>query len=546
MRSRFRLHLALVTGLALTLAGCAEETPKPAATPTRVDRVRMAGGENGFPSPFGGNTRGPSVAHSTLIFDSLLWRDADGKLMPWLATSWETSPDGKEWRFTLRDGVRWTDGQPLTAEDVAFSFQYITTGAAKAIPMFAGRVPVKDAVAEGPNRVVLRTETPFAPFVDRVAIRVPIVPRHVWQSVTDPARYRERNGLVGTGPYKLESWDEAAGSYLYVANEEFFMGPPYVKRLEFVPAPDELLALQRGEIDVAQLSEASPVAEEVLAQFKAPQYGTVTASGTVGTTLHFNLTKGFPYDNKQFRQAFAYAIDRKDLVRRILLGRGEPAMTGLLQPSDSPWVAPNLPTYDRDVGRARALLDQSGVRDMNGDGVRDLPNGAPFRPELIMSATGNPKTAELVSEYLREVGMAVEIKSLERTVADSATSDGRYDMALISYGIGNDPETQRTLVSSKSTSSSFGKVHGFVNARFDDLAVAQSGETDVAKRTAAAHEMQRIIAEELPVIPLYVNNRTAVYVSTVMDGWYYTPGGGPLYPGIINKLFFASSKRNGF
>jgi peptide/nickel transport system substrate-binding protein len=379
-----------------------------------------------------------------------------------------------------------------------------------------------------------------------VAVRVPIVPKHVWETVTDPAKYREPNGLVGTGPYRLESWDEAAGSYLYVSNDDFFMGPPYVKRLEFVPAPDELKSLQRGELDVAQLSESSPVPEDVLAQFKAPQYGTTGASGTVGTILHFNLTKGYPYDNKQFRQAFAYTIDRKDLVRRILLGQGEPAMTGLLQPSDSPFNAKGLPTYDRDVARSKTLLDQAGLRDVNGDGVRDLPNGDPFRPELLMSSSGNPKTAELVSEYLREVGISVTVKSLDRTSADSATSDGRYEIALIQYGIGTDPETHRTLVSSKSTSSSFGKVHGFVNARFDELAVGQSTETDAVKRTAMSQEMQRIIAEELPVIPLYVANRTTVFNTSVIGGLYYTPGGGPVYPGIINKLIFASNKHAGF
>jgi peptide/nickel transport system substrate-binding protein len=292
-----------------------------------------------------------------------------------------------------------------------------------------------------------------------------------------------------------------------------------------VPAPDELKALERGELDVAQLSEANPVPEEVVAQFKAPRYGTASASGTIGTVLHFNLTKGFPYDSKQFRQAFAYTVDRKDLVRRILLGQGEPAMTGLLQPSDSPFVAKGLPAYDRDVARSKSLLDQAGLRDVNGDGVREMPNGDPFRPELLMSSSGNAKTAELVSEYLR---------------------DGRYEIALIQYGIGTDPETHRTLVSSKSTSSSFGKVHGFVNARFDELAAAQSTETDAAKRTAMSQEMQRIIAEELPIIPLYVANRKTVFDATVIGGLYYTPGGGPVYPGIINKLIFASSKHAGF
>ena len=110
MRPRWSVRVALGAVAAMTRAACSQETSTPsaepgAAAPARIERVRMAGGDNGFPSPYGGNTRGPGVAHSRLIFDSLLWRAGDGKVMPWLATSWEASADGREWRFTLRDGV---------------------------------------------------------------------------------------------------------------------------------------------------------------------------------------------------------------------------------------------------------------------------------------------------------------------------------------------------------------------------------------------------------------------------------------------------------
>jgi ABC-type transport system substrate-binding protein len=119
-------------------------------------------------------------------------------------------------------------------------------------------------------------------------------------------------------------------------------------------------------------------------------------------------------------------------------------------------------------------------------------------------------------------------------------------MAVLGYGLWTDPDGFRTTLSSKSTSKSFAKVHGYVNARFDELAAQQLSQVDVAQRTRTAQEMQRIVAEDVPAIPLYVATRTIVFDRTVLDNWYYAAGGGPVYPGMLNKLIFVSDKRTGF
>ncbi len=102
--------------------------------------------------------------------------------------------------------------------------------------------------------------------------------------------------------------------------------------------------------------------------------------GQSGAVLHFNLTKGFPYSDQRFRQAVAYAVDREDLVKRILLGGGQVAMIGVIQPSNSPWIAPDLPTYRRDVAKAKALLDQAGLRTLTATGSATCPTGRPSSP----------------------------------------------------------------------------------------------------------------------------------------------------------------------
>ncbi|HVM15507.1 MAG TPA: ABC transporter substrate-binding protein [Egibacteraceae bacterium] len=542
--------IPVLTVLAVVAGACSTTTetrPPAASDPTvqRVERLRIAGGDWGYPSPFGGNLTGPSIVANSLIFDALLYQDADGNTIPWLASKWETSPSGTDWRFTIRDGMRWTDGRPVTAEDVAFTFDYIINGAGKTVPRFAGRVPVTEAVVESPNVVVVKTATPFASFVKDVGVRVPIFPKHIWADVADPIQYRDPKALVGSGPYKLESRDEATNSYLFVANDDHWLGPPLVKRIEAVPAANELLALQRGEIDAANPGD-SAVPDEAFKPFEDSRYGTISAAGIIGVTLHFNMTRGAPYEDRGFRQAMAYAIDRQDLLRRILLGRGELASMGMLQPSDSPWFAPNLPTYPRDVARARSLLDGAGLRDVNGDGLRELPSGEPFRPQLLISSASNVHTAELVGEYLREVGVEVRIESLDNRSFQSATTEARYDMALIGYGMAMDPEWQRFIISSTSTATSFGRVHGYVNPRFERLADLQAGQLDVTERSRTGWEMQRILADDVPTVPLYVANRMLVFDKTVMDSWYFMKGWGPLYPGHLNKLVFATTKRTGF
>ena len=426
-----RLATVAMAGLiALTACSTTDGAPPNAAEsgaprPAQVDRLRLstAGGKWGNPSPFT-YVAGPGLTHATLVFDTLVWKDSTGSFIPWLAKEWTRSPDGKEYRFTLHDGVTWHDGQPLTADDVAFTFDYLRANAPQlgtGLIHLQGLDSVNEVVAQGPNVVVFRLPRPYAPFEDWIAGRMLIIPKHLWSGVTDPVKFDPKLAVTGSGPYKLESYDVATGSYAFTANESFFMGVPHVRRLEFLPGADELAALDRGEINVASPAEGSP--PEALAAFES-RFAKVAGPGEANFILQFNLSKGFPYNDKRFRQALAYAIDRKDMVKRILLGQGEPGSPGGMAPSH-PFTPKDLPAYDRDIAKAKALLDQAGLRDTNGDGVRDFPDGSPFTPEMQNSSAHPPKTSELIKEYLREVGIDLRIRSLDPPAQISASGAGR-------------------------------------------------------------------------------------------------------------------------
>jgi peptide/nickel transport system substrate-binding protein len=536
---------ALLSGLVLAACGTTTKTPQANTDGTRpasVDLVRLAGSNLGYPSPYAYN-KGPGLAHTFLLFDSLLWKDSTGKLMPWLATARERSADGKEWTFTLRDGVKWADGQPLTADDVAFTFDYITKGPAKTALGVIGTVPVAETVVLAPNKVVLKLDKPFAPFEETVAGRVPIVPKHIWSTVTDPAKYRDPAAVIGTGPYTLLSSDETAGTYEYAAKADYWLGTPYVKRVQFVPAPNELLALQRGEIDIASVTQTP--AEVVDPLKNDPRFGMITAPGESTTALHFDVAKGFPFNDKRFRQAVAYTVDRNDMVKRILLGNGEPGFMGNVAAS-APFAAPDLPTYNRDIAKSKALLDEAGLKDVTGDGVRDLPSGEAFAPELLITATQS-KAADLLKEFLREVGVNLQIKSVDQAAADSAVAESRFDMALVGYGaLGSDPDWLRQRLSSKLPSKSFLRIQGWNNPIFEDAAAQQLVTVDPAERLKLVYQMQRAVAEDVPVMALYLETRTAIFNKAAFADWYYTPGGVfGLYPHFLNKHTLATGKTTG-
>lgn len=561
-RRKGRAWLAIAVALAVVAAGVAvilssrgadtepdggqADTAEPQAAAS-VELVRLPGRDQGYPSPFA-YVKGPGLVRANMLFDTLLWKDASGDMIPWLAEDWEHSPDGTEWTFTLREGVTWHDGEPLTADDVVFTFQYVTKGPGAAHLGVVAPPPVKEVVAEDDRTVVFRLERPVATFEDAVAGRVLIVPQHVWEGVTEPHTLRGPEAVMGSGPYTLDSYDQATGAYAFTANDDYFLGTPHVLRVQFLPVQNPLLALRQGEVDAAGPGTGTTdgVPDEALAPFQNDEFEILAEPGEATRSVHFNLAAGFPYDEVRFRQAVAYAIDRQQLVDRLLFGRGEIGTMGGLSPSH-PMLAPDLPTYGHDVNRAGALLDELGIVDADGDGWRDLPDGSAFQPVLQDNNTYSPKTAELVVEHLRAVGLNLAVQSLDQVAADAAAAEGNYGMALVGYGgLGGDPDWLRFRLSSKVPAKSFLRIHGYENPQFEAAAGRQLATLDPAEREPLVHELQRIVAEDVPYISLYVGDRFWISRPDVFDAWYYTPGAVfGLYPGPENKHALVTGQSTG-
>ena len=532
---------------AAATATTATATPATAATaaPTTpaVDRtIRLAGGSFGYPSPFA-MTRGGGYLPMSLLFDTLVWRDAE-KVQPWLVREWTISEDNRTYRFRLRDGLQWADGQPVTADDALFSAEYI---AANPIPwtirldlIEAGR-KIDDSTFE------FRLKETYAPFLDNDMASLPIIPRHIWGEVKDPTKKQDEGALIGTGPYRLERYDKEQGAYLYAARPDYYLGRPYFTRVEMVPVGDILLALLKGDVDAGSPDVSAGLTDETLAPFTGdPKFGVLAAPGESTTALYFNVGKGAPYDDPNLRHAVAYAIQRDDLVKRILQGKGKPGNPGWLAPS-SPWVNPNVEQYPYDPAKAKGILAANGYLDRDNDGVRETPQGQPLRLEMILSSA-TPRPGELVRDALKAIGIDLVLRPLDATALRQQATAGNYTLALIGLsGLGGDPDFVMSFFDSRLTGAQlFTKAQGYRNPEFEATTDQQRQTLDPARRKELVFTMQDILARDLAVLPLYYPDRLFIYNKHVFDNWYYTPGGwAGGNPGAVNKAVLVTGQKTG-
>lgn len=488
----------------------AAEEPAQEAAPAHVEMLRLpASGYIGSLTPFDFQ-RGPGYLRTSLMFDSLIWRDASGEAIPWLATDWALSDDGLTWAITLRDGVSWHDGEPFTVDDVIFSVEYYQAHPGAGWGAIQPE-EIESMTRLSDNQVEFHLKRPYAPFMQTTLQAMFIIPQHVWETVEDPKTYAEDDAWVGTGAYFLTEFSPEEGTYLFEANPDFFLGQPYVSSIAYVPVSDPILALANGEIDAFDAADGTT--DETLAPFSEAPYTILEGAGVWGAFLQFNLSGDTPLADVRVRQAIAHALDRQMIIERVMLGRAEMGNPGYLPPA-SPYYNPDVPGYAYDPDRARALLEEAGY-----DGT---PITLTYSPEMSQGL-GSPRLVEIVEAALAEVGIPLEFETMDKTSIIAAADEGNYEMMLYGFGgLEADPDHVRRSFSSASPTA---LIPGYANADFDELAEAQLSVADDADRREIVDQMQVILAEDLPTLPLYYPKRTIVFNAEVFDNWYYTPGG---------------------
>jgi len=445
-------------------------------------------GDWGYPTPHRHYPRGPGYIRMSLIFDTLTWKDSEGMVIPALAERWRYLEDENAYVFTLNRNATWHDGKPLTADDVVFTVDYVKT-----YPMaWIDPKIVRRAVALDSDTVKFILSRRHAPFLTDIAGTMPILPRHIWAEVTDPRSFGGNKALVGTGPFKLSDYDRSQGSYLYQANPKYYGGSPLVDQLRFIKVGTEMMAaaLRQGQVD------AGSIPPDLADRMKQTGFRVIQAPYGWHLKLVMNHTVP-PLDQRAFRQALAHAIDREALVEITQRGHARVGNPGFVPP-DSPWHNPDVPSYDRDLERARLLLQEGGCQ-VQSDKV--LWNGSPLRLQLL----SQPQFRDVglfVKGQLEALGIHIDLQSLEPKTLDSKVLHWQFQLALTGHGGLYEPSFLKRAVLDEGFNSA--RYHG--NAELKRLILAQMEETDPARRREIVFRVQELYAEDLPGLTLYYPN----------------------------------------
>lgn len=452
----------------------------------------------------------------SLIYDTVMWRDAEGVPRPWLAESVTRSEDGRRVTIHLREGIRWQDGRPLTASDVGFTFDYVRTHPHPRFTPQLDDIELVEVVDE--RTVVITLRRPALGFFDQPLSDLPILPRHVWEDV--PAGLLAPLGPpVGSGPYELI--DRRPGdSYVFEANPDYFRGEPLVGRIE-VPiirtVEGSLEALSRGEVDMipASLDPSLPAA--------SVGRGIRVGEGDsyIGTVLLFDL-RSPPFDDPAARRAVSLALDPERIAAAVAgFGTGEAvaAENGYLHP-DSPWAPDRvLHTYDPDAARV-------------GFAERGLP------PLSVLAPDNDPvreRVGEEVVDALNEAGAEARLVKLpfRRLAARVGLDRPGSDFELAVWSAHSLPSYDPTFLSAVFGSGSPLNYGGYRSGRFDDLAARIDEAPSEGERREAVSAALAQLAEDVPVVPIVYPRGAYAYAPEAYDGWIYVRG-----EGILDKRSF--------
>lgn len=442
---------------------------------------------------------GASAEIVSLVYNGLTKYDRDLRLVGDLAERWEVSADGLVITFTLRPGVRWQDGHPFTAEDVAFTYRTfidpaVPTPYASAFEQIE-RVEVTDPLTV---RVIYRE--PFAPALENWGFGV--MPQHLLatESFTNT---RYARSPVGTGPYRFVRWKTAQVIELR-ANENYFEGRPAIARnlTRVIPDPDTMfLELRTRGLDWMGLTPlqferqaVGPWFEARFQRFRYPSFGY--------TYLGYNLADPRFADHR-VRQALNAAIDKQEIIDGVLLGLGT-VSTGPYPPQS--WAFnPAVAATRSDPARARALLAEAGWADHDGDGWLDR-DGVRFSFTLLTNQGNDTRqlVSEIVQRRLREFGIEVQIRVIEWSAFLTKFIDARaFDAVLLGWSLSQDPDLYDLWHSSKIPPPGFNFL-GYRNDEVDRLLEAGRRTFDQGARQAIYRQVHAIVYEDQPCLFLFV------------------------------------------
>ncbi len=459
-----------------------------------------------------------------MIYETLLFFNRlDGSVKPWLAASYQFSSDATSITFTLRQGVKWSDGQPLTSDDVVFTLNLL-----KKYPAMDNNGEwtfFKSVSALDANTVLVTLVKPFTPVLWYLAGQTWILPKHLWSNVGDASQYADPNP-VGTGPYLLKSFTPQI--YILVKNPNYWQpGKPVVNELTF-PAFDgntsAELALNRGQLEWAGLYIPN-IQQTYVKRDPAHNHYWFPPSDVV--ILFLNTAK-YPFNLLPVRQAISYAIDR-DQLNKVGESGYEPAAspTGLVLPSYKHYLSPDYANaaFTVDTSKSAQLLESAGFT-KGPDGIYADKNGKKLSFAIIVPSgwTDWITDCQIMTSELKAVGINATVNTIEFDAYYNALQMGSYSVAMSYTNPGPTPYYIYDGLLRSSNTAPVGQQANSNWERWSDPATDQlldqfASTTDPAVQQQAIAGIQKIMVEQIPSIPLTNEPYWYEYSTAHYTGW---------------------------
>ena len=509
---------------AVLAAGCARaRKPLPEGVLLVTQEAASAWSRNFNPLTTAAAPRWPTQAGSyepLFVFNSI-----QNRTIPWLATRYAWRDGGLTLRVNTRTGVRWSDGRPFSARDVAFTFELVHRFPGldrRAVWAFLAAVKQVDDTT-----VDLRFQRRFVPGFDEVAAQN-IVPEHIWSKIKEPVSFTNENP-VATGPFtevrvfQAQVYEIGRNPYYWQPGKPAFEAI----RCPAYPGNDRAnLALAFDELDWA--GNFVPAIDRVFVQRSPKTHAYWFPLTGTCVFLYANTTKA-PYSDVHVRKAISMAIDRQLLVDVALYRYSRPSDVTGMSDALASWrdstaiAAGDWVKYDR--VRAAALLDSAGLR-RGPDGIRLLADGKPWKTEILVVAGWSDwvRACQVMARSLRELGIDASVKTYDFGAWFQHVQKGEFDLSLGWTFEGPTPYPfYRQLMASATVKpvgeTSVGNWHRYGSPAADRLLNAFEAEADSAKQRDLSAQLQRLFAAEAPAIPLYPNPSWAEYNLSRFEGF---------------------------
>jgi len=468
----------------------------------------------------------PTNTVGGLVFEPLAFINAMQDTTHYrLAESYEYSDDATSITYTLRDGLKWSDGEPLTADDVIYTFELAEDVAVYDIAGVLSSGRVTDVVKVNDRQVRFDLKQADTTIHWDLNTYMPI-PKHIWEKAEDAATFTNPDA-VGSGPVTEVKYVRAQQMELCRNPNYYLENRPYLDCLKYRAFNDNSQiqpALMRDEIDwgsnfIADIDKTYVAADPDNHHYWYP----------ANDAIHIYLnTKRAPFDNLKFRQAMSVALDREAIVD--LAAYGYPTVNdfpGGIGDYFSAYMSDEVEDEYGWLGqynpeKARALLDEAGYVDADGDGFRDMPDGSElsFDIRVVNGWTDWVQSVQMVTEYLGEVGVRANVNAVEWGVYDTSLKEGDYDAAINWSLLSTHPiQTFKEYYHTSRVGQIWHAGHGVHSERVDNLIDDFGSLTSDEAKQETLEELQTFTAENLPFIPLFSNPTWFQYSTSRIAGW---------------------------